>query len=52
MARGAALRFLLTRLYDWVNQVEGALVRPKDPSEYVEKLLFHRRVKSPGEYGL
>jgi homoserine kinase type II len=52
LARGAALRFLLTRLYDWVNQVEGALVRPKDPSEYVEKLLFHRRVKSPGEYGL
>ena len=52
LARGAALRFLLTRLYDWVNQVEGALVRPKDPAEYVEKLLFHRRVKSPGEYGL
>ncbi|MGE0667291.1 MAG: homoserine kinase [Sphingomonadales bacterium] len=52
LARGAALRFLLTRLYDWVNQVEGALVRPKDPGEYVEKLLFHRRVKSPGEYGL
>ncbi|MEN3974212.1 homoserine kinase [Emcibacter sp. SYSU 3D8] len=52
LARGAALRFLLTRLYDWVNQVEGALVRPKDPSEYVEKLLFHRRVKNPGEYGL
>jgi homoserine kinase type II len=35
-----------------VNQVEGALVRPKDPGEYVEKLLFHRRIKSPGEYGL
>jgi homoserine kinase type II len=52
LARGAALRFLLTRLYDWVNQVEGALVRPKDPAEYVEKLLFHRRVKTPGEYGL
>jgi homoserine kinase type II len=52
LARGAALRFLLTRLYDWVNQVEGALVRPKDPGEYVEKLLFHRRIKSPGEYGL
>ncbi|MBI1179466.1 MAG: homoserine kinase [Alphaproteobacteria bacterium] len=52
LARGAALRFLLTRLYDWVNQVEGALVRPKDPAEYVAKLLFHRRVKTPGEYGL
>jgi homoserine kinase type II len=52
LARGASLRFLLTRLYDWVNQVEGALVRPKDPSEYVEKLTFHRRVRRAGEYGL
>ncbi len=52
LARGAALRFLLTRLYDWVNQVEGALVRPKDPGEYVEKLRFHRRVSNPGQYGL
>ncbi|MFN3232412.1 MAG: homoserine kinase [Alphaproteobacteria bacterium] len=52
LARGAALRFLLTRLYDWVNQVEGALVKPKDPSEYIKKLRFHQRVKGPGEYGL
>ena len=34
-ARGAALRFLLTRLYDWLNQVPGALVKPKDPLEYL-----------------
>lgn len=52
LARGAALRFLLTRLYDWINQVDGALVKPKDPLEYVHKLRFHQRVTGPGEYGL
>ena len=51
-ARGAAFRFLLTRLYDWLNRVEGALVEPKDPLEYVRKLNFHQRVSGPGEYGL
>ena len=52
LARGAALRFLLTRLFDWHNRVEGALVRPKDPLEYLEKLRFHRGVSGPGAYGL
>jgi len=52
LARGAALRFLLTRLYDWQNQVEGALVKPKDPIEYLEKLRFHKGVTGPGAYGL
>lgn len=52
LARGAALRFLLTRLYDWQNQVEGALVRPKDPLEYLGKLRFHRGLSGPGAYGL
>jgi homoserine kinase type II len=52
LARGAALRFLLTRLYDWLNQVEGALVRPKDPLEYRRKLRFHRGVDSFRAYGL
>ena len=52
LARGAALRFLLTRLFDWLNQVEGALVQPKDPLEYLEKLRFHRGVNGPGAYGL
>ena len=52
LARGAALRFLLTRLFDWQNQVEGALVRPKDPLEYLDKLRFHRGVSGPGAYGL
>ena len=52
LARGAALRFLLTRTYDRLNIDAGALVKPKDPSEYLRKLRFHRRVKSYRDYGL
>ncbi len=52
LARGAALRFLLTRLYDWLNQVEGALVKPKDPLEHLHKLRFHQGVSGPAAYGL
>ena len=52
LARGSALRFLLTRLYDWLNQTAGALVRPKDPLEYLRKLRFHRDVASAGDYGI
>ncbi len=52
LCRGSALRFLLTRLYDWLNVPPNALVTPKDPSEYIAKLRFHQGVKSPGEYGL
>ncbi|PIW28293.1 MAG: homoserine kinase [Rhodospirillales bacterium CG15_BIG_FIL_POST_REV_8_21_14_020_66_15] len=52
LAKGAAMRFLLTRLYDWLNTPEGAFVTPKDPLEYVAKLRFHDRVASAAEYGL
>jgi homoserine kinase type II len=52
LARGSALRFLLTRLFDWLNQPVGALVRPKDPLEYLRKLRFHRTIIGPGGYGL
>jgi homoserine kinase type II len=52
LARGSALRFLLTRLYDRLNQTEGALVRPKDPLEYLKKLRFHRGVADPAGYGI
>ena len=52
LSRGAALRFLLTRLVDWLNVPPGALVRPKDPVEYVRKLRFHQSVKSFRDYGL
>ena len=52
LARGSAMRFLLTRLYDWLNTPPGALVTPKDPLEYMKKLEFHRGVQGPGAYGL
>ena len=52
LARGSAIRFLLTRLYDWLNHPEGALVKPKDPLEYLAILQFHQHVQGPGEYGL
>ena len=52
LARGAALRFLLTRLYDWLTVPEGALVVPKDPLEYYRKLRFHRGVTDASAYGL
>ncbi|MEX2649401.1 MAG: homoserine kinase [Alphaproteobacteria bacterium] len=52
LARGAALRFLLTRLFDWLNRVDGALVTPKDPREFLHKLRFHRAVGDVGAYGL
>jgi homoserine kinase type II len=52
LARGAAIRFLLTRLVDWLNVPPGALVRPKDPLEYVRKLRFQQSVSSVRDYGL
>jgi homoserine kinase type II len=52
LARGAALRFLLTRLYDWFHTDENALVKPKDPLEYRRKLRFHQQVNSANDYGL
>ena len=51
LCRGAALRFMLTRLVDWLNVPPGALVRPKDPLEYDRKLAFHRRAESARDYG-
>lgn len=52
LARGASLRFLLTRLYDWINTPKDALVTPKNPREYINKLRFHQRVDSASAYGL
>ena len=52
LARGAALRFALTRLVDWLNVPPGALVQPKDPAEYIGKLRFHQRVAGAGELGV
>jgi homoserine kinase type II len=52
LARGAALRFLLTRLVDWLDVPPGALVRPKDPMEYFRKLRFHQTVAGVCDYGI
>jgi homoserine kinase type II len=52
LARGAAVRFLLTRLVDWLAVPDGALVKPKDPLEYYRKLRFHQSVKSVRGYGI
>jgi homoserine kinase type II len=52
LCQGASLRFLLTRLYDWLNQVDGALVQPKDPLEYLAKLRFFRGLDDPEACGV
>lgn len=52
LARGAALRFLLTRTYDLLNTDANALVKTKDPNEYLRKLRFHQSVTSYRDYGI
>ncbi len=52
LARGSALRFMLTRLYDWLTVPDGPLIRKRDPLEYLRRLRFHRDIASPSEYGL
>ena len=52
LCRGSALRFLLTRLVDWLNVPPGALVKPHDPLEYDRKLAFHQKVADARDYGL
>jgi homoserine kinase type II len=52
LARGAALRFMLTRLVDWLNVPPDAKVVPHDPLEYLRKMRFHRKVVSARDYGL
>jgi homoserine kinase type II len=52
LARGSALRFMLTRLYDWLTIPDGTLVQKRDPLEYVARLRFHRGVTTPETYGI
>jgi homoserine kinase type II len=52
LCRGAALRFLLTRLVDWLDVPPGALVKPKSPQEYFRKLRFHQAATSARDYGV
>lgn len=52
LATGASMRFLMSRLYDWLNQPEDALLVPKNPVDYLRRLRFHRHVTSAADYGL
>jgi homoserine kinase type II len=51
LARGAALRFLLTRAHDWIHTSKDAFVKPHDPLDYVRRLRFHQGVTSAVSYG-
>jgi len=50
LCKGAALRFLLTRVFDYLNLIEGAIVKIKDPVEYLKRLEFHENVKNYQDY--
>ncbi len=52
LCQGAAIRFLLTRLFDWLNTPAGALVTPKDPLEYLRRLRFHLSARDEHAYGI
>jgi len=52
LASGAALRFLLTRLFDWLNHIDGAFVQPKDPIDYLRRLRFHKNATHARDYGV
>ena len=52
LAAGSAMRFFLTRLYDWINTPADALVSPKDPMEYWSILRFHQSVSGTTAYGI
>jgi homoserine kinase type II len=51
LCQGAAIRFALTRLFDWVNTPAGALVTRKDPMDYVRRMRFHLHAKDAADYG-
>ena len=50
LCHGAAMRFLLTRVFDYLNLTEDALVKIKDPVEYLKRLEFHNSVKNYQDY--
>jgi homoserine kinase type II len=52
LCQGAALRFLLTRLFDWLNTPPGAMVTRKDPIEFLRRLRFHMTARDEHAYGL
>ena len=50
LCRGAAIRYLLTRLYDYSNTPKTALIQIKDPNEYYQKLITHNNLNSYKDY--
>ena len=50
LSQGASLRFLLTRVFDSLNTIEGAMVKVKDPIEYLKRLEFHKKAKNYEDY--
>lgn len=52
LCQGAAIRFLLTRVFDWLNTPAGAMVTRKDPMEYLRRLRFHTSARDGRAYGL
>jgi homoserine kinase type II len=50
LCRGAALRYLLTRIYDYFNTPKTALIKVKDPNEYFQKLIFHNNLNNYNDY--
>ncbi len=50
LCRGAAIRYFLTRLYDYTNTPKSALIKIKDPGEYYQKLITHNNLKNYKDY--
>ena len=50
LCRGAALRYLLTRTYDYLNTPKSAVIKIKNPREYIQKLNFHKKINSFNDY--
>ena len=50
LCRGAALRYLLTRIYDYFNTPKTALIQIKEPNEYFQKLIIHNNLNSYKDY--
>lgn len=50
LCKGAAIRYLLTRAYDYINTPKTALIKIKDPKEYYQKLMIHNQINSFKEY--
>ena len=50
LCKGSALRYLLTRCYDYLNTPKNAIIKKKNPREYLDKLTFHKNIHKFSEY--